>query len=176
MKFDIKKYVKNEDIAISNDDLDLEAIGKAFRKGYIKESEVAEPDYSNYVPKNDFTKLQNDYAELENNFNSQTKVLSDTNDKMARVTLESKMIRKGFDEKDFDEVVKLRNLQEEKDDDKALDYVKERYGATFFKQDKTNQFTNPPKEQGNMSGGTTNKQEENISISRKTKISDLFIK
>lgn len=175
MKFDIKKYVKNEDIAISNDDLDLEGMEKAFRKGYIKESEIAKPDYSNYVEKDAFTKLQNDYTELENNYNSQTKILSDTNEKMARVSLESKMVRKGFEEKDFDEVVKLRNLQEEKDDDKALDYVKERYGATFFKQE-NNQFTNPPKEQGSMGGSNANKQEDKIVISRNTKISDLFIK
>lgn len=175
MKFDIKKYVKSEDIAISNDDLDMEGLEKAFRKGYVKEADIEKPDYSNYVEKDTFTKLQNDYAELETNFNNQTKMLSDTNEKMARVSLESKLIKKGFEEKDFEEVVKLRNLQEEKDDEKALDYIKERYGATFFKKEE-NQFTNPPKEQGSMNGGNVNKQEENISISRKTKISDLFIK
>ena len=128
MNLDITKYLKNKDITISNDDLDLEKLSSDLRKGYTKNSDIKEPDYSGYVKKEDFDKLQSDYTTMETNYNNQTKVLSDTNEKMARVSLESKLVRKGFKEENFDEVVKLRNslYADEKDDQKAVDSIAER--------------------------------------------------
>ena len=108
MNFDITKYLKNKDITISNDDLDVSAMEKYFTQGYTKNSEIKKPDYSGYVKKEDYTKLQGDYTSLETNYNNTVKTLGDTNDKMARVSLESKLVRKGFKDEDFDEVVKLR--------------------------------------------------------------------
>ena len=53
MNLDITKYLKNKDITISNDDLDLDKMSKDLYKGYTKNSDIKEPDYSGYVKKED---------------------------------------------------------------------------------------------------------------------------
>ena len=138
MNIDITKYLKNTDITLSNDDLDLNKLSNDLRKGYTKNSDIEKPDYSGYVKKDDFDKLQKDYTNLENNYNTTIKTLNDTNEKMARVSLESKLVRKGFKEENFDEVVKLRNslYAEEKDDQKAVDQIAEKFKNTLQKQKK----------------------------------------
>lgn len=175
MKMDIANYLKNKDITISNDDLDLEKLSNDLRKGYTKNSDIKEPDYSGYVKKDDFTKLQNDYTNLENNYNTTIKTLNDTNDKMARVSLESKLVRKGFKEENFDEVVKLRNslYADEKDDQKAVDQIAEKFKNTYFAQEQKTQFTQAPNENGAVSGNNGSK-ENDIKISRNTSIKDLL--
>lgn len=77
MNFDITKYLKNKEITISNDDLDVSAMEKDFTQGYTKNSEIKKPDYSGYVKKEDYTKLQGDYANLETNYNNTVKTLSE---------------------------------------------------------------------------------------------------
>lgn len=175
MKMDIANYLKNKDITISNDDLDLEKLSNDLRKGYTKNSDIKEPDYSGYVKKDDFTKLQNDYTNLENNYNTTIKTLNDTNDKMARVSLESKLVRKGFKEENFEEVVKLRNslYADEKDDQKAVDQIAEKFKNTYFAQEQETQFTQAPNENGAVSGNNGSK-ENDIKISRNTSIKDLL--
>ena len=96
MNLDITKYLKNKDITISNDDLDLEKLSNDMRKGYTKNSDIKAPDYTGYVKKDDFDKLQTDYTTLETNYNNTIKTLGETNEKMARISLESKLVRKGF--------------------------------------------------------------------------------
>lgn len=175
MNIDITKYLKNKEITISNDDLDLNAMEKDLYKGYTKNSDIPKTDYSGYVKKEDYTKLQNDYATLETSYNNQTKVLSDTNDKMARVSLESKLVRKGFKEENFDEVVKLRNslYADEKDDQKAVDSIAEKFKNTYFAEEKKSStpFTQAPNE-GGVNGTNAPKD---IKISRTTSIKDLII-
>lgn len=176
MNLDITKYLKNKDITISNDDLDLDAMKKDLYKGYTKNSDIKAQDYSGYVKKEDFTKLQNDYATLENNYNTTVKTLSDTNEKMARVSLESKLVRKGFKEENFDEVVKLRNslYADEKDDQKAVDQIAEKFKNTYFAEQKQqNPYTPAPNEIG-VNGNNGGKGNE-IKITRSTSIKDLFI-
>ena len=178
MNLDITKYLKNKDITISNDDLDLDKMSKDLYKGYTKNSDIKEPDYSGYVKKEDFDKLQSDYTTLENNYNNQTKILSDTNEKMARVSLESKLVRKGFKEENFDEVVKLRNslYADEKDDQKAVDSIAERFKNTYFAQEKSSTpFTPAPNENGGVNGGNNGSQGKDIKISRSTSIKDLMV-
>lgn len=177
MNLDITKYLKNKEITISNDDLDLNAMEKDLYKGYTKNSDIKAPDYSGYVKKEDFTKLQNDYTTLENNYNTTVKTLSDTNDKMARVSLESKLVRKGFKEENFDEVVKLRNslYADEKDDQKAVDQIAEKFKNTYFAQEKEKTpYTQAPNENGGVNGNNGNTGNE-IKITRSTSIKDLFI-
>ena len=176
MKMDIANYLKNKDITISNDDLDLEKLSSDLRKGYTKNSDIKEPDYSGYVKKEDFDKLQSDYTTMETNYNNQTKVLSDTNEKMARVSLESKLVRKGFKEENFDEVVKLRNslYADEKDDQKAVDIIAERFKNTYFAQENKTPYTPAPNENGGVNGNNGPKTKD-IKITRNTSIKDLFI-
>lgn len=175
MNLDITKYLKNKDITISNDDLDLDKMSKDLYKGYTKNSDIEKPDYSSYVKKEDFDKLQSDYTTLENNYNNQTKILSDTNEKMARVSLESKLVRKGFKEENFDEVVKLRNslYADEKDDQKAVDSIAERFKNTYFAEEKT-PYTPAPNENGGVNGNNGSKTND-IKITRNTSIKDLII-
>lgn len=176
MNIDLSKYLKNKDITLSNDVFDMTKLEKDIYKGYTKNSEIKEPDYSDYVKKEDFTKLQNDYTTMENNYNSTVKSLNDTNDKMARVSLESKLVRKGFKEENFDEIVKLRNslFAEEKDDQKAVDSIAEKFKDTYFKQEKSEiPFTQSPNESG-VNGN--NNAGKDIKITRSTSIKDLFVK
>lgn len=176
MNFDITKYLKNKDVTISNDDLDLEKLTNDMHKGYTKNSDIKEPDYSGYVKKENFTKLQSDYTTLENNYNTTVKTLSDTNDKMARVSLENKLVKKGFKEKDFDEVVKLRNslYADEKDDQKAVDEIAEKFKNTYFAQENKTPYTPAPNENGGVNGNNGSKSND-IKITRNTSIKDLFI-
>lgn len=175
MNLDITKYLKNKDITISNDDLDLDKMSKDLYKGYTKNSDIEKPDYSGYVKKEDFDKLQSDYTTMENNYNNQTKVLSDTNEKMARVSLESKLVRKGFKEENFDEVVKLRNslYADEKDDQKAVDSIAERFKNTYFAEEKP-PYTPAPNENGGVNGNNGSKTND-IKITRNTSIKDLIL-
>ena len=178
MNLDITKYLKNKDITISNDDLDLDKMSKDLYKGYTKNSDIEKPDYSGYVKKDDFDKLQKDYTNLENNYNTTIKTLNDTNEKMARVSLESKLVRKGFKEENFDEVVKLRNslYAEEKDDQKAVDQIAEKFKNTYFAEaKKETPYTPAPNENG-VNGGNNGSQGSDIKITRTTSIKDLFIK
>ena len=178
MNIDITKYLKNTDITLSNDDLDLNKLSNDLRKGYTKNSDIEKPDYSGYVKKDDFDKLQKDYTNLENNYNTTIKTLNDTNEKMARVSLETKLVRKGFKEENFDEVVKLRNslYAEEKDDQKAVDQIAEKFKNTYFAEaKKVTPYTPAPNENG-VNGGNNGSQGNDIKITRTTSIKDLFIK
>ena len=178
MNFDITKYLKNKDITISNDDLDVSAMEKDLYKGYTKNSDIPKPDYSGYVKKEDYTKLQGDYTSLETNYNNTVKTLSETNDKMTRLSLENKLVKKGFKEENFDEVVKLRNslYADEKDDDKAIEGIVNRFKNTYFPEaEKKNNipFTQAPNE-GGVSGNNANTGKD-IKITRGTSIKDLMI-
>ena len=50
MNFDITKYLKNKDITISNDDLDVSAMEKYFTQGYTKNSEIKKHMETKKVP------------------------------------------------------------------------------------------------------------------------------
>ena len=174
MKIDLSKYLKNKDVQITNEDFDLDAMEKEIYKGYTKNSDIKAPDYSGYVKKEDFDKLQSDYNTMENNYNTTVKTLSDTNEKMARVSLESKLVRKGFKEENFDEVVKLRNslYADEKDDQKAVDSIAEKFKNTYFAEEK-NPYTQAPNENGGVNGNNGSKTND-IKITRSTSIKDLI--
>ncbi len=175
MNIDITKYLKNKDVKVKNEDFDLEAMSKDVYKGYTKNEDIKQP--KDMVSKADFDKLQSDYTELENNYNTTVKTLSDTNDKMARVSLESKLVRKGFKEEDFDEVVKLRNslFADEKDDQKAVDSIAEKFKNTYFADVKTNTYNQAPNEARINSNNQNNNAGKDIKITRNTSLKELII-
>lgn len=175
MELDIKKYLKNADITLSNDDLDLDKLSKDLRKGYTENSKIEKPDYSNYVKKDDFDKLQKDYTELETTNNNNLKTLTDTNDKNKRLSIENILIRKGFKDENFDEVIKLRDslYSEEPDDGKAIDQIADKFKNTYFADETKPNFTPAPNEAG-VSGNTGSDTGE-IKITRKTSIKDLIV-
>ena len=97
---------------------------------------------------------------------------------MARVSLESKLVRKGFKEENFDEVVKLRNslYAEEKDDQKAVDQIAEKFKNTYFAEEKKETPYTPAPNENGVNGGNNGSQGNDIKITRTTSIKDLFIK
>lgn len=178
MKLKLKDYLINNDVKITNDDFDIEKLEKDLYKDYTKNDEVEKKiknTTSNMISKADYDKLQTDYTTLETNYNNQTKVLSDTNDRIAKVNFENKLTRKGFKDKDFDEVMKIRNsvYSDEKDDNKALDEIAERYKGTYFPDEKSSTNYN---QAPNESMTSNSNQGNEVKISRTTSIKDLLIK
>lgn len=175
MNIELSKYLTNKEITISNDDFDLNKLEKDIYKGYTKNSEIEKPDYSGYVKKEDFDKLQSDYATLETDNNNNIKKLSDTNDKMTRISFEKQLIKKGFKDENFDELIKLRNsiFADEKDDIKAIDQMVDKYGKVYLEEKKVPNFTQAPNEAG--VNGDKGSKPNDIKITRKTSIKDLIV-
>ncbi len=169
---DIKKYLKNNEINITNDDLDIDKLTKDLTKGMVNAEEATK----DLVPKSDLDRLSGEMATLQANYETTVKSLDDVNDKNKTLSLEKEMIGLGFKEEHFDEVSKLRNtlFSDEADDKKAIGLVKEKYNATYFP---TNQKTDVvvPNE-GNLQTKSTTKTEQPIKVGRLTKFSDLIIK
>lgn len=178
MSLKMKNYLTNKDITISNDDFDIEKLEADIRKGYTSDDEVDKRIKSStegLINKADYDKLQKDYTELKSNYDNQTKVLSDTNEKMARVNFENKLTRKGFKEDNFDEVIKIRNsvYADEKDDNKAIDEIADRFKDTYFPTTRVEEKYSQAPNEAPISG--ENKPKD-IKISRNTSIKDLLIK
>lgn len=178
-ELDLTKYLKNKDVKINNEDFDFEAMKKDLYNGYTKNEDIKPP--KDMISKADYDSLQSSYSELETNYNNTVKTLSDTNEKMARVSLESKLVRKGFKEEDFDEVVKLRSslYADEKDDQKAIDSIADKFKNTYFANatDNSNKtkFTQAPNESGLNGGNKTNNDPKDIKITRSTSLRDLRV-
>ncbi len=170
MNLKLKNYLTNKDLKITNDDFDIEKLQQDLYKDYVKKEDVdkqIKDATSNTIAKSDFEKLQKDYSTLEENYNNQTKILNDTNEKMKKVNFENKLTRKGFQEKDFDDIEKIRNsvYGDEKDDNKAIDEIATKFKNTYFPN---NIAPNEP-----VVNSTEGKD---IKISRNTSINDLLIK
>lgn len=173
----LKKYLTNKDLQITNEDFDLEKLEADIRKGYTKDSDVQaqiKASTDGMVSKKDFDNLQKDYTNLKSNFDNQTKMLNDTNERMAKVNFESKLTRRGFQDKDFEEVTKIRQsvFGNEKDDNKAIEEIAKRYEATYFPKEEKPQ-TLAPNEAGLTNKATNNSE---IKITRNTRASDLLIR
>lgn len=176
MKIDLSKYLINKEKEISNDDFDIEKLGKDLYKGYTSNSEVEKElkeATKDSIAKTDFEKLQNDYTKLEESYNDTINKLNDTNAKMNQVKFESKLTRKGFKESDFEDVRNIRNsiFANEKDDDKAIDEIVNKFKDTYFP--KTNDYSQAPNE---APLNNENPKVQDIKITRDTSIKDLFLK
>lgn len=176
MNLDITKYLKNKDVKIKNEDFDLEAMGKDLYVGYTKNEDIKPP--KDMVPKADYDKLLNDFNEKETSVANLTKELNDSNAKLGRVSLENKLIQKGFKEENFDEVIKLRYgvYGDEKDDQKAIDGIAERFKGTYFADASKPSYTSAPNEPGIANNNTKdNSNGVKPEITRHTAIKDLNI-
>lgn len=180
MNIDLTKFVKNKDLKISNDDFDLEGLSNAYRKGYVKESE-AETNLKNatkgMVKREDFDKLQSDYSTLETNYNNNLKTLSDTNEKMAEISFNSKLAENHFNKKDYKEVREIRNsiFKDTKDDDEAIKNIAEKFKATYFPETQNKATFTPSPNEGTLTKSNGNSGNE-IHITRNTHIKDLLVK
>lgn len=169
---DIKKYLTNKDIELSNEDINFEKLEKDIRKGYVpsEEVETARAEALKESTAN--------YSELEEKFNKLEKSYNDIEARNTELTnhekglkLQVEMISQGFKKEVLDEVAQLRNslFASETDDAKAISMIKEKYGATYFPK---TQVDIP--EETNFNQGEVKPKE--INITRKTSIKDLIIK
>lgn len=172
---DIKKYIKNKDIELSNDDIDVEKLESDLRKGFVS-TEDLEERVNNAVKeaqntsKTEYDKLKSQYDELQNNITEYEKRNTDLAERNKSLALENVMTREGFKQEDFKDISAMRYslYGEEKDDEKAIFQIKEKYKNTYFPAiDESKTKNDLP-----INNGTTKPEE--IKVNRFTKIKDLM--
>ena len=135
---DIKKYIKNKDIELSNDDFNIDKLESDLRKGFVSQDEVEERvskavDEIKTSSKTEYDTLKKQYEELQNNVNDYEKRNTDLVEKNKSLSLENVMTRAGFKEEDFKDISAMRySMYGELDDVKAIDSIKEKYKNTYF--------------------------------------------
>lgn len=176
---DIKKYITNKDIEITNDDINIDKLTNDLRKGYISTDEVDERvksavDEANKTSSSNIADLQSKYDDISKRYEDiEARNTQITNEKN-QVALERDMFLAGFEQKDFDRVSKMRTslYAEETDNKKALSQIMEEFKGTFGKVENPTPVV--PNEAGFNSNQTTTPTEPKIT--RNTSIKDLLIK
>lgn len=170
---DIKKYLNNKDIELSNEDINFEKLEKDIRKGYVLAEEVDKAkSEAQKESTSKYTELETKYNTLDKSFNDlQAKNVEQTNT-ISSLKLQNEMVLQGFKPEQFDEVAKLRTtlFAEEEDNSKAISGIKEKFGATYFP--KSVAATSIPDEAGFKTQAEPPKQE--LKVTRKTSVKDLF--
>jgi FtsZ-binding cell division protein ZapB len=174
---DIKKYITNKDIELTNDDINIEKLTNDLRKGYVSNDDMEEKiksavDEVTKSSKSEFEKLKGEYDNLQNNLTEYEKRNTDLAERNKTLSLENVMTREGFKEEDFKDISAMRYslFGEEKDDVKAIANIKEKYKNTYF----PTQEPTKPKNDLPINNGT--KEPEPIKVSRLTNIKDLLKK
>lgn len=171
---DISKYLTNKDIQLSNDDINLEKLEKDIRKGYVLSEEV------DNAKKEAIQESTSKYSELETKYTTLDKSFNDLQAKNVELTnangglrLQVEMVSQGFGKDKFEEISQLRNTlyKDEPDDSKAIGLIKEKFGATYFPQEKKAEVPN----ESNFNSTNQEKKQE-IKITRKTSLRDLLRK
>lgn len=175
---DIKKYVTNKDVELSNEDINFEKLEKDIRKGYVLSEEV---DKAKQETQNE---MSSKYTELESKFNSLDKTYNDLQAKsveqsntISSLKLQNEMVLQGFKPEQFDEISKLRGtlFVDEQDNAKAISGIKEKFKDTYFPQAKEEpQKPEIPNEAGFKNPSNPPKQE--LKVTRNTSIKDLIRK
>lgn len=170
---DIKKYLTNKDIEVTNDDFNIEKLQNDLTKGLYTEDYLKEELAKAKKGYDDETKslneklatLQTEYDSLTNKYAEQTQNLKDKN-------LLNVMLEQGFKSSSFDEVSKLRTslYGDEPDDTKAVQKVKEHFGKVYFETTKEQ----APNE-GSFNAKNSNEGQD-IVITRNTSLSQLIKK
>lgn len=177
---DIKKYIKNKDIEISNDDIDIDKLERDLRKGYVLSSEVDEQVSNAVIEANNasrstYTELENKFNELQTRYDDIEKRNADITERNRTLALENVMTREGFKESDFKDISTLRNSMygEVKDDNEAISQIKEKFKSTYFPPEPT-QPTEPPKirDDAPLNNGSVAPKEP--VVNRKTSIRELL--
>lgn len=167
----LEKYLKNKDLKVTDEDFDLESLKTDLTKDYVLSKE-ADKRVDEAV-KQKTTELTKQLTDLQASYESLNKNYTTTTDRVKELSLENIMVRKGFNDKDFKEVSKLRSTLygEEKDDSKAIDLIAEKFGNTYLP--KKEEEPTIPKESSIGGSQTTTKE---TPILRNTRLKDLVIK
>lgn len=171
---DITKYLKNKDIELSNDDINIEKLEKDIRKGYVLSDEV-EKARNEALKENtaSYTELEEKYNKLEKSYNDIESRNTELTNSTKGLKLQVEMVSQGFKKENLEEISALRNslFKDEEDDAKAIQMIKEKYKATYFPEPEK------PVEVPNESEfNSTTKPKEEIKVTRKTSLKDLIIK
>lgn len=170
---DIKKYIKNKDIELSNDDFNIDKLESDLRKGFISQDEVEERvskavEEVKVSSKTEYDTLKKQYEELQNNVNDYEKRNTDLVEKNKSLSLENVMTRAGFKEEDFKDISAMRySMYGELDDVKAIDSIKEKYKNTYFP-------TQPEKPKDDLPINNGVSKPVKPKVNRLTKIKDLM--
>lgn len=174
---DIKKYITNKDIEITNDDINIDKLTNDLRKGYVLSSEVDDKvksavDEANKTSSNTLADLQSKFDDISKRYEdveSRNVSLTESN---KRIELERDMASYGFKKENFEEVSKLRNsLYADDDNETALSKIGEKFKGTYFPEDKK---VDVPNEAGFNSNQNPTPVEPKIT--RKTSIKDILQK
>lgn len=171
---DITKYLKNKDIELSNDDINIEKLEKDIRKGYVSSDEV-DKARSEALKENtaSYMELEEKYNKLEKSYNDIESRNTELTNSTKGLKLQVEMVSQGFKKENLEEISKIRNslFAEEEDDAKAISMIKEKYKATYFPEpEKTVEVPNESE------FNSTTKPKEEIKVTRKTSLRDLIIK
>jgi hypothetical protein len=173
---DIKKYITNKDIEITNDDINIEKLTNDLRKGYVESSEVDSKVKSAVAEANKTS--SSTLADLQSKFDDISKKYEDVEarnvsltESNKRVELERDMASYGFKKEQFEEVSKLRNsLFADDDNDTALSKIGEKFKGTYFPE--TEKKIDVPNEPGFKSNQDVKPKEP--AITRNTSIASLL--
>lgn len=167
----LEKYLLNKDLKVTDKDFDLESLKADLTKDYVSSKDV-EKRVSDSV-KEKTTELTKQLTDLQASYDSLNKNYATTTDRVKELSLENIMVRKGFQDKDFKEISKLRSslYGEEKDDSKAIDLIAEKFGNTYLP--KKEEELPIPKESNVGVSQTTTKE---TPILRNTRLKDLIVK
>lgn len=173
---DIKKYIKNKDIEISNDDINIEKLENDLRKGYELSSEVEEKvskalNEANKTSKGAYSELETKYNELQTKYDDIEKRNTDITKRNKTLALENVMTRAGFKDEDFKDISSMRYSMfgDVKDDKEAINQIKEKFKNTYFQAEPVKTKDDLP-----INNGSTEPQKP--VVNRKTSIRDLRIK
>ena len=169
---DIKKYLNNKDIELSNEDINFEKLEKDIRKGYVSSEEVETARAEALKESTShYSELEDKYTKLEKSYNDLEARNTELASRENGLKLQVEMISQGFKKEDLDEVAKLRSslYADEQDDAKAIGMIKEKYNATYFPK---TQVDIP--EENKFNTGEVKPKE--IVVTRKTSVKDLIIK
>jgi hypothetical protein len=173
---DIKKYIKNKDIEISNDDINIEKLENDLRKGYELSSEVEEKvskaiNEANKTSKGAYSELETKYNELQTKYDDIEKRNTDITERNRTLALENVMTRAGFKDEDFKDISSMRYSMfgDVKDDKEAINQIKEKFKNTYFQ-------TEPVKAKDDLPINNGSTEPQQPVVNRKTSIRDLRIK
>ncbi|MBR2248136.1 MAG: hypothetical protein IKE89_03390 [Bacilli bacterium] len=172
---DIKKYITNKDIEITNDDINIEKLTNDLRKGYVESSEVDDKVKSavaeaNKTSSSTLADLQSKYDDISKKYEDVEARNVSLTESNKRIELERDMASKGFKKENFEEVSKLRNsLYADDDNDTALDKISEKFKGTYFPETNKVAVPNEPGFKSNQD----NKPKE-PAITRNTSIASLL--
>lgn len=169
---DIKKYIKNKDIELTNEDIDIEKLENDLRKGYELSSEV-EKKVSNAVAEVEKTS-KSALNELQARYDDIEKRNTDITERNRTLALENVMTRAGFKEEDFKDISAMRTSMygDEKDDVKAIENIKEKFKDTYF----PTPTTEPPKARDDLPINNGTVEPPIPQVTRTTSIKDIMKK